>query len=43
MGYNVQLKPVACNVMAVTKEELNGGAFFHAVSDPRDIGTTAAQ
>lgn len=36
MGYNVQLKAVPCNVMAVTKENL-----FHAVADPRDIGTSA--
>ncbi len=38
MGHNVQLKPVPCNVMAVTREN----NFFHAVSDPRDIGTSTA-
>lgn len=39
MGYVVQLKPVPCNVMAVSKEEKEEYPF-HAVADPRDIGTS---
>lgn len=38
MGYNIQIRPVPCNVMAVSKEE----NLFHAVADPRDIGTSAS-
>ncbi|MGZ3807772.1 MAG: gamma-glutamyltransferase [Bacteriovorax sp.] len=38
MGHNIEIKAVPCNVMAVTKE----GHFLHAVSDPRDIGTSTA-
>lgn len=37
-GHKIDINAVPCNVMAVTKE----GDFFHAVSDPRDIGTSAA-
>jgi gamma-glutamyltranspeptidase/glutathione hydrolase len=37
-GHNIQLKAVPCNVMAVTQE----GDTFHAMSDPRDIGTSTA-
>ncbi|MBC7538648.1 MAG: gamma-glutamyltransferase [Bacteriovorax sp.] len=40
LGYNVQLRPVPCNVMAVSKEKNNN--TFHAVADPRDIGTSTA-
>ncbi|MBX2988479.1 MAG: gamma-glutamyltransferase [Bdellovibrionaceae bacterium] len=39
MGYRVELKPVPCNVMAVSQE--NG--LLSAVSDPRDIGTAFAR
>jgi len=39
MGYKIQLEPVPCNVMAVSK--LSGQ--FEAVSDPRDIGTSWAE
>jgi gamma-glutamyltranspeptidase/glutathione hydrolase len=39
MGYQVKITPVGCNVMAVTRE----GSNFHAVADPRDIGTSAAK
>jgi gamma-glutamyltranspeptidase/glutathione hydrolase len=39
MGYNVQLEPVPCNVMAVSRE----GGDLHAVADPRDIGTSLAR
>jgi gamma-glutamyltranspeptidase/glutathione hydrolase len=41
MGYNIQLKAVPCNVMAVSKE-LNLETPYHAVADPRDIGTSTA-
>jgi gamma-glutamyltranspeptidase/glutathione hydrolase len=37
-GYNLQIKAVPCNVMAVSLEN----KLFHAVSDPRDIGTSYA-
>jgi gamma-glutamyltranspeptidase/glutathione hydrolase len=37
-GYDVQINPIPCNVMAVTLE----GNNFHAVADPRDIGTSSA-
>jgi gamma-glutamyltranspeptidase/glutathione hydrolase len=37
-GHHVNLQAVPCNVMAVTHEE----NLFHAVSDPRDIGTSSA-
>lgn len=37
-GHKIEINPVPCNVMAVTKE----GDFLHAVSDPRDIGTSTA-
>lgn len=39
MGYQVELKPVGCNVMAVTRE----GDRLHGVADPRDIGTSLAR
>ncbi len=39
MGYDVQIKPIGCKVMAVARE----GEKFHAVSDPRDIGTSWAK
>lgn len=39
MGHEVHINPIPCNVMAVTLEDKN----FHAVADPRDIGTSAAQ
>ncbi|MFA6236318.1 MAG: gamma-glutamyltransferase [Bacteriovorax sp.] len=39
MGYDVRIAPVPCNVMAVVRED----KIFHAVADPRDIGTSAAQ
>lgn len=42
MGYNVQIRAVPCNVMAVSKEEEKGKKSFHAVADPRDIGTSTA-
>jgi len=42
MGYVVQIRPVPCNVMAVSKEVINGEKTFHAVADPRDIGTSTA-
>ena len=42
MGYNIQIRPVPCNVMAVSKEVYNGEKIFHAVADPRDIGTSTA-
>jgi gamma-glutamyltranspeptidase/glutathione hydrolase len=38
MGYSVQIRPVPCNVMAVSKQENT----FHAVADQRDIGTSTA-
>ena len=38
MGYEVHIKAVPCNVMAVTREN----DLFHAVADPRDIGTSIA-
>lgn len=38
MGYDVHLNAVPCNVMAVTREN----NIFHAVADPRDIGTSIA-
>jgi gamma-glutamyltranspeptidase/glutathione hydrolase len=38
MGHKVQITPVPCNVMAVSKEDMH----YHAVADPRDIGTSAA-
>jgi len=37
-GHKIEINAVPCNVMAVTKE----GEFLHAVSDPRDIGTSTA-
>lgn len=37
-GHKVEINAVPCNVMAVTKE----GDILHAVSDPRDIGTSTA-
>lgn len=37
-GHKVEINAVPCNVMAVTKE----GEVLHAVSDPRDIGTSTA-
>jgi len=37
-GHKIDINAVPCNVMAVTKE----GEFLHAVSDPRDIGTSTA-
>jgi gamma-glutamyltranspeptidase/glutathione hydrolase len=37
-GHNIEINSVPCNVMAVTKEE----NLLHAVSDPRDIGTSTA-
>lgn len=39
MGYKIQLEPVPCNVMAVTKENNQ----LHGVADPRDIGTSVAK
>jgi gamma-glutamyltranspeptidase/glutathione hydrolase len=39
MGYQVEIKPVGCNVMAVTRE----GDQLHGVADPRDIGTSVAK
>lgn len=39
MGYEVEIKPVGCNVMAVTRE----GDQLHGVADPRDIGTSLAK
>lgn len=39
MGYDIRITPVPCNVMAVSLEN----KIFHAVADPRDIGTSAAQ
>ena len=38
-GYEVQVKPIPCHVMAVTQEE----GLLHAVADPRDIGTSVAE
>lgn len=38
MGYNLEIRPVPCNVMAVSKQE----NIFHAVADQRDIGTSTA-
>ena len=38
MGYDVHINAVPCNVMAVTREN----NIFHAVADPRDIGTSIA-
>jgi gamma-glutamyltranspeptidase/glutathione hydrolase len=37
-GHKIDINAVPCNVMAVAKE----GDILHAVSDPRDIGTSAA-
>ena len=47
MGYDVRISPVPCNVMAVTLEkseklERSEKINFHAVADPRDIGTSSA-
>lgn len=44
-GYKVDLKPIGCNVMAVSREVSpeNNGVLFKAVSDPRDIGTSYAE
>ena len=39
LGYKVDIKPVGCNVMAVSQE----GQQLHAVADPRDRGTSDAQ
>lgn len=39
MGHEVRINPVPCNVMAVSREK----DIFHAVADPRDIGTSVAQ
>lgn len=39
MGYDLRINPVPCNVMAVSRED----KFFHAVADPRDIGTSIAR
>jgi len=39
LGYDIKISPIGCNVMAVTRE----GTHFHAVADPRDIGTSAAK
>ncbi len=39
LGYNVDIKPNNCSVMAVSKEN----NIFNAVSDPRDIGVGLAQ
>ncbi len=38
MGYTVDIRPVGCDVMAVTRE----AEKLHAVADPRDIGTSVA-
>ncbi len=38
MGYKVQLREVPCSVMAVAREN----KMLNAASDPRDIGTSAA-
>lgn len=37
-GHTIEINAVPCNVMAVSKE----GDVLHAVSDPRDIGTSTA-
>lgn len=37
-GHKIDINAVPCNVMAVAKE----GEILHAVSDPRDIGTSTA-
>lgn len=41
MGYKVELKPVGCNVMAVSRDPQEN--ILTGVADPRDIGTSAAQ
>ena len=38
MGYKVQIKEIPCSVMAVARED----NILKAASDPRDIGTSAA-
>lgn len=43
LGYEVRINPVPCNVMAVSREMANDQQIFHAVADPRDIGTSVAQ
>lgn len=43
LGYEVRINPVPCNVMAVSREVTNDQQIFHAVADPRDIGTSVAQ
>lgn len=37
-GHKIEINAVPCNVMAIAKE----GDILHAVSDPRDIGTSSA-
>jgi gamma-glutamyltranspeptidase/glutathione hydrolase len=39
MSYTVNIKPVGCTVQAVMEQ----GPLYHAVADPRDIGTSDAQ
>jgi len=39
MGYNVDIGDVPCNVMAAERV----GDQLHAVADPRDVGTSAAE
>jgi gamma-glutamyltranspeptidase/glutathione hydrolase len=38
-GYKVDVHPIGCNVMAVSRE----GDTLHGVADPRDIGTSFAE
>jgi gamma-glutamyltranspeptidase/glutathione hydrolase len=38
-GYKVDVRPIGCNVMAVSRE----GDTLHGVADPRDIGTSFAE
>jgi gamma-glutamyltranspeptidase/glutathione hydrolase len=43
-GYKVEVKPIGCTVMAVSRETADGAApVFRAVADPRDIGTSYAE
>lgn len=44
-GYKVEIKPIGCNVMAVSRDAQDGSArpLLRAVADPRDIGTSYAE
>lgn len=43
MGYQVDLKPTGCFVMAVAREAAPEANVLRAVADPRDIGTSQAE